>query len=114
MLSIDSHDDGSRHLLLLSGELDLASARELEDCVRELSARPPGELVLDLAGLEFVDSAGLSALLRVRALCQEQMWEFCLLPAERPVHRLFEITRLTSRLPFRSRARDRRANARDA
>ena len=32
---------------------------------------------------------------------QEHMWEFCLMPGERPVQRLFEVTRLIDRLPFR-------------
>ena len=101
MLNIESHEDGGSHTLMLRGELDMASAPELEGRVQQLCSQGAGELVLDLAGLEFIDSAGLSAILRVRALCQEQMWEFCMTPGERPVQRLFEVTRLIDRLPFR-------------
>lgn len=108
MLSIESHDDGSTHTLLLRGELDIASAPELEGLVQRLSSQGPGELVLDLGQLDFIDSAGLNAILRVRALCQEQMWEFCLMPGERPVQRLFEVTRLIDRLPFRKPPRGAR------
>jgi anti-sigma B factor antagonist len=108
MLSIESHEDGSRHTLLLRGELDVASAPELEARVQQLSVEGPGELVLDLGGLEFIDPAGLNAILRVRALCQEQMWEFCLMPGERRAQRLFEITRLVDRLPFRKPRRGER------
>ena len=111
MLSIDSHEDGSRHTLLLSGELDLASAPQLEERVQQLSSRGQGELVLDLGGLDFIDSSGLNAILRVRALCQEHMWEFCMVPGERPVQRLFEVTRLIDRLPFR---KPRKGAPRDA
>jgi anti-sigma B factor antagonist len=101
MLSISSHDEDGHHTLLLTGELDVASARELEDRVQQLCSQGQGGLVLDLGRLEFIDSDGLNAILRVRALCQEQMWEFYLMPAERPVPRLFEVTRLIARLPFR-------------
>ena len=101
MLSISSYDEDGHHTLLLTGELDTASAPELEGRVRQLCSHGQGTLVLDLGGLDFIDSAGLNAILRVRALCQEQMWEFCLMPGERPVQRLFEVTRLIDRLPFR-------------
>lgn len=101
MLSIDCQQEGSRHTLLLGGELDVATAAELETRAQQLCAGPASELVLDLGGLEFIDSAGLNAILRVRALCQEHMCELCLMPGERPVQRLFEVTRLIDRLPFR-------------
>jgi anti-anti-sigma factor len=108
MLGISRHDDGSRHTLALRGELDITSARELERHVQQLCSQGQGELVLDLGELEFIDSAGLSAILRVRALCQEQMLEFCLMPGERRVQRLFEVTRLIDRLPFRKPRRRER------
>jgi anti-sigma B factor antagonist len=101
VLSIDSHRDGDRHTLLLTGELDIATAPELEGKAQELCAHQASELVLDLTKLEFIDSAGLNSILRVRALCQEHMCEFCLTPGARPVQRLFEVTRLIDRLPFR-------------
>jgi anti-anti-sigma factor len=42
------------------GELDLATVGTLE---AELN-RPPGPIVLDLSGVSFIDSAGLTLLLR--------------------------------------------------
>ena len=109
MLSIDGYREGDRHTLLLTGELDIATAPELEARAEQLCAGHAGELVLDLSQLEFLDSAGLSAILRVRALCQEHLCEFGLTPGAQPVQRLFEITRLIDRLPFR---KSRRAEAR--
>jgi anti-anti-sigma factor len=106
VLSIKDQREGDRHTLLLTGELDMASARELEEQAQRLCARPASELVLDLSRLEFIDSAGLHAILRVRALCHEHACEFCLIPGARPVQRLFEITRLVDRLPFRTPHRD--------
>lgn len=82
----------------------MASASELEEQAQRLCARHASELVLDLTQLEFIDSAGLNAVLKVRALCQEHACNFGLTPGARPVQRLFEITRLTDRLPFRPSA----------
>jgi anti-anti-sigma factor len=79
----------------------MASAEELEGRAQLLCSQNARELVLDLTQLDFIDSAGLNAILRVRALCQEHTCDFGLTPGTRPVQRLFEITRLIDRLPFR-------------
>jgi anti-anti-sigma factor len=106
VLSIDGYREGDRHTLLLTGELDIATAPELEARAEQLCAGHADEVVLDLSQLEFLDSAGLNAILRVRALCQEHLCEFGLTPGAQPVQRLFEITRLIDRLPFRKSRRE--------
>ena len=101
VLSIHNSRDGDRHTLRLTGELDLASAPVLEAKAKQLFSEGARELVLDLGRLEFIDSSGLNSILRVRALCEEHMCDFALTPGERPIQRLFEVTRLIDRLPFR-------------
>jgi anti-sigma B factor antagonist len=101
VLSIHSSRDGGRLTLGLTGELDLASAPVLEAKAKQLLSEGARELVLDLGRLEFIDSSGLNAILRVRAQCEEHMCDFALTPGEKPVQRLFEVTRLIDRLPFR-------------
>jgi anti-anti-sigma factor len=101
VLSVQHRRDGDRYTLLLSGELDIAAAPQLEKEAQKLLFQQASELVLDLSKLEFIDSAGLNAILKVRTLCQEHMCEFGLTPGAQPVQRLFEITRLIDRLPFR-------------
>jgi len=60
--------------------------------------------VLDVAGLEFVDSTGLRAILNVKAVCEENHCAFQLTPGRDQIHdqvrRLLEITGLIDRLPF--------------
>jgi anti-sigma B factor antagonist len=110
-LGIDREQDGGRHTLVLTGELDVGSAPELEAQVQQICNQSPREIVLDLHRLEFIDSSGLRAILRVRALCQEQMCDFCLTPGERPVQHLFEITRLIDKLPFRRSRHEHREDS---
>jgi len=58
-------DDGG-DLLILSGELDLASAPRVLEAVELLSQMAADHVVVDISGLRFLDAAGLSALIRAR------------------------------------------------
>jgi anti-sigma B factor antagonist len=58
-------------VVALRGELDLASAPELQRQLLALVERPVGALTLDLAGLEFLDSSGLGTLYRTRQAADE-------------------------------------------
>jgi anti-sigma B factor antagonist len=108
VLRIDQRSDGDRHTLVLTGELDMATAPELEQHAQRVCSERANELVLDLTRLDFVDSAGLNALLRVRATCEDSRCDFLLTPGTRPVQRLFEVTRVIDRLPFRGHGKRER------
>jgi anti-sigma B factor antagonist len=65
--TVDRAEEGETLRLLLSGELDLYGAPRLDDeLVRAEGERWP-EIVLDLCGLEFMDSSGLRLMLRAHA-----------------------------------------------
>jgi anti-anti-sigma factor len=83
-----------RHVLTLSGELDIGSAQVLEDAVEEACATGAKELVLDLCAIDFMDSMGLRALLHARRTCQESDCDYHLTPASRPVQRVLDATGL--------------------
>ena len=63
--------DGVR-IVECQGELDIATAPEVEDVVRGLVEEGTGRLRLDWSGLTFMDSTGIRLLLEVVALCREQ------------------------------------------
>lgn len=82
----------------LSGELDFAGRWKFESAVASVNVQAPGDVVLDLRGLRFIDSTGRGAI-----------WDFArdiplgklrIIPGARNVQRLFELTGLTSLLPF--------------
>jgi anti-sigma B factor antagonist len=100
-LNIQAHRQQDRHTLVLTGELDLASAQELEGMVAQACADGAREIVLDLSRLRFIDSSGLKAILTARSLCATSGCELYLTPGQEPVQRLFEITRVIDRLQFR-------------
>jgi anti-sigma B factor antagonist len=62
VLRRESDDDV--HLLKLYGELDLASADTLDAELQRIEALDPRWILVDLSGLEFIDSTGIRALVR--------------------------------------------------
>jgi anti-sigma B factor antagonist len=64
--SISAADRDGRAYLTLRGELDLATAPELEQLVNE-SLDAGNEVVVDLRALEFMDSSGIRVLVAAHA-----------------------------------------------
>jgi anti-sigma B factor antagonist len=76
----------------LRGELDLASAPELQRRLLELLSRPVDGLTLDLADLTFLDSSGLGALYRTRQAAGEQGVSLRLQEVPAHVMRVLDVT----------------------
>jgi anti-anti-sigma factor len=97
----DVVSDG-RHRLVLTGELDLAPAAELEATLLRLCADGTKEIALDLSKLRFMGSIGLRLMLLARELCEEHGYEFQLIAGPANIQRVFEMTGLLDVLPFRT------------
>jgi anti-sigma B factor antagonist len=70
--------DGDRVVVSVSGDLDLASAPELRTRLLGVLALPLTQIVVDLEHLEFMDSTGLSALVRARRAARDRDIAFSL------------------------------------
>ena len=63
-LQIDTHlDQSGAQVVALSGELDSSSAASLQERMATIAPQPAQRLIFDLAGLRFMDSAGIAVLL---------------------------------------------------
>lgn len=62
--TIRAEQRGAERWLLVHGDLDVEGAEALRAAVEEALRDPPETLVVDLTAAEFVDSLGLSGLLR--------------------------------------------------
>lgn len=67
-------------VMRVSGEIDMATAPKLRQQVQNVTASRPDGLVLDLDGVDFIDSTGLGVL---RIVCSQTH-----------LNELFELTRL--------------------
>ncbi|MFG2576962.1 STAS domain-containing protein [Streptomyces sp. NPDC048481] len=69
-LKITARDAETGPVLEIAGALAYPHATELTDLLPTVPLRPGGRLVLDLAGMDFCDSSGISALIAARNLAQ--------------------------------------------
>jgi anti-sigma B factor antagonist len=99
-LGIRLHGAADRRTLLLTGEMDLATAPALEGAVIRLCKEGMKQLVLDLSQLEFIDGSGLHAVSAARDTCRQCACELRIVPGRKELHRLFTISGLDGRLPF--------------
>ncbi|WP_406007395.1 STAS domain-containing protein [Streptomyces sp. NBC_00637] len=65
-LKITARDTATGPVLEILGDLDYTHAGELRDLLATLTLRPGQLLILDLAGMDFCDSSGLTALIAAR------------------------------------------------
>jgi anti-sigma B factor antagonist len=101
-LSIESRRDGDAVLIVLQGELDLASAPDLERELKAAEGTNPSRVTIDLSGLGFMDSTGLQALLRARERAGSATYELTLRRGPHQVQRVFELTRTIDAFSFES------------
>ncbi len=81
----------------LVGELDLYNAPEVREALLELCAEQPERLVVDLAGVDFVDSTALGVLIEARTKLENRQ-SFLLAAPGRETHRALTISGLDQHL----------------
>jgi anti-sigma B factor antagonist len=100
ILDIRHESVGERsHTLHLRGELDLASAGQLETSIAELCTDGATEVVLEMAELSFMDSTGLRSLLVSQELCAVNECTLLLSELSPQVQRLLDLSGVDGRLP---------------
>ena len=91
LLDIEVRAGGDCVTLALTGELTMGSTEALRACVEELS--PTWRcVVLDMAGVTFLDSSGVAALLHANTLLGSQLRRLELHNLPRRVQMVLEIT----------------------
>jgi anti-anti-sigma factor len=89
--SFSTHVDDHEAVLVVAGDLDLASCDELQRHIRALvAAGGAGAIVVDLADVTFIDSSGLSVLV-VEATAMSPR-PLTLRRISRSVRRVLEVT----------------------
>jgi anti-anti-sigma factor len=82
----------------VSGELDLASSPALEHELERGSASHAELVIVDLRGLDFMDSTGLSVLVRANQRATENGRRFAVVKGPQQVQRLLSLTGVADRL----------------
>ena len=90
------HDVNDGTIVVLAGDLDLATAPRLARAVEQLPD-DPRPVILDLRDVVFVDSSGVSALLDVERVLGEKRRSLALLQPAGAVTRVLDLVELRSR-----------------
>ncbi len=95
MLSLDlsTSECRGRVVVALRGELDVADAATVGAALAAVAARER-EIIVDLAGLGFIDCSGVAALVRARKHARDGGGDLLLAAATQQVLRVLTLTRL--------------------
>lgn len=85
-------------MIEVSGELDLASGPTLESELEKVSPPDTTLVIIDLRRLEFMDSTGLSIIVRAHQRLSQEGCELGLVRGSPQVQRLLDLTGVAERL----------------
>lgn len=97
-LRIDVRHEADRVIIRLEGELDLANASRLQSTLEEADLGAANVVVMDLQGLQFIDSTGLREVLSLRGQTLQRGGEFAVTPGSQQVQRLLSVTGVADHL----------------
>lgn len=91
-IEISTEDRDGVTIVRLGGELDSMNAQELRNAFSDLLTNQNRLIVLDLSGLDFIDSAGLGSLV---AVWEKTMERGCFLAVGEVSPRVHDVLRIT-------------------
>jgi len=112
-LGFQENVDGDCHTLSVAGELDVATAPELQAAINELCDAGAKEIILDLHGVASIDASGLRLIMTASQVCERYGCDFALARVQAPAQKLFDFSGAIGRLSFRGRSFAKRIAKRD-
>jgi len=98
-LTISERWDAGVAIATVRGEIDIITVSTLSEHLGQLAGKNPQRLVIDLAGVSFIDSSGLGGFVRIRKALPRECPVVIRSP-QRRVRQLFKITGLNSVIVF--------------
>ena len=102
-LAIVPHDEDGTQRIVLTGELDVSTVPAFNKRVSELRHQGFHSIVLDLSGITFLDSTGLSAILVTEMHARMRGQRFSVVEGPPHVNELFRLTGVDNFLEIISR-----------
>lgn len=99
-LTVTSRQEGARTVISVSGEIDVYTAPSLRERLNELVAAGHYDLVVDMEGVEFLDSTGLGVLVGGLKRVRSHDGTLRLVCAQEKILKVFRITGLTKVFPI--------------
>ncbi len=86
--------DGDLTILELSGEIDVSESPKLRDMLLNLLEENSGRLLVNMADIVYIDSAGLSVLIAANRRAKTMGGSFGLSNPQKSVEQVFKLTRM--------------------
>jgi anti-sigma B factor antagonist len=86
--------------ITVSGDVDIATVGQLEAVRQQALASDPPAVLIDLSGVEFIDSSGLKFLIDTYAQARQDGWTLRLRRPAQTAMRAFTVTGADRYLPF--------------
>jgi anti-sigma B factor antagonist len=97
---IEQRDDRGVPVVAVAGEIDVATAPQLRECLHAVISEGQSTVVLDLLAVTFLDSTALGVLVGALKRCRELGGELHVVVADARIMKIFEITGLTKVFPI--------------
>ncbi|MGH3794651.1 MAG: STAS domain-containing protein [Pseudonocardiaceae bacterium] len=97
-LEVHHEQEGDVAVVSFHGEFDYAEMGIAQEEISVAEASGPAVLVLDLTGLDFMDSSAVRVILQADGRAREQGRRLALVTGSGPPHRVLSILGLTDRL----------------
>lgn len=95
-LGLDLVERGAYSVLAVSGEVDVATVPRLREQLHGLVAQGRNKIVVDLEGVDFLDSTGLGVLVgALKRVKGDEGGELRLVCTQARIRKVFEVTGLT-------------------
>ncbi len=95
---VEVRNEDRASVIAVSGELDLASSTALEEELTRVIDSSVALVIVDLRALDFMDSTGLSTLVKAQQRSDDAGQRFALVRGPQQVQRLLSLTGVAERL----------------
>lgn len=100
MMNINIKENDLFSLVSLAGDLDLGSSYKLKDEINSLSSKDVKNIIIDFKELNYIDSSGIGALLRINSQFNSPGKSLWLINITGQVHEIIKLARLYEYFPI--------------
>ena len=93
-MDVKKHTQDDITVVTLGGRFDAYEVPEVMKALEAASAKKPAQIVVNLSGVNFIDSSALALLVKFMKNCREGGGDLKLSNLMQPVRIIFELTRL--------------------
>ncbi len=97
-MKIELETAGKQAIVILNGRFDAHEVVTVRKTLEQALVESNGQVVVNLAQVNFIDSSGLSTIVQAMKRCREQNGDLILCALQQPVRIIFELTRLDKAL----------------